>query len=410
MNNQHRNIWLSTLLGFFLGACVSNPRTDSNHTFRVHEEDGVSIAETFGGPRFTDEIFSYVVACTLREDPDYEESLLFRPTSQYWTNGEQFFLADRGTNRIAVYDATGNYSHSFGRGGSGPGEFVSLSIQSLNDDVLSIWDTSMGRTTLYGTDGQLIDVLTAPLGNKLDGYEVDSRGNQYCKYSVMNYEIGLEYQGQGVTVLAADGDTLAEIQTPDVKTLYIYRYGTRATGSRLPYGGMPEIELTTDFQIVSSTGVQPLLHFFNPTGELIRIIQLDIKPETVTPQMQQRIESILRSRIDEAGTEINRARAIAQKEALVIPDEKAYWAEIFLDSDNYVWLRHPVNLLDRENIVERYRVLSPEGEYLGDTTSPARYGLVMHGLFLSNVVEDRTGLRSYVVYRIQSAIEGWEYP
>jgi hypothetical protein len=58
-----------------------------------------------------------------------------------------------------------------------------------------------------------------------------------------------------------------------------------------------------------------------------------------------------------------------------------------------------------------YRVLSPQGEYLGLTTHPAGSGAgIMGGRLLINGSDMETGYYAYSVYEIRSAIPGFAYP
>ena len=88
-------------------------------------------------------------------------------------------------------------------------------------------------------------------------------------------------------------------------------------------------------------------------------------------------------------------------------DPKAYWQDIRVDDWGFIWLhaRYPDDLPDG---VSRWFVLSPEGEYLGQTISPG-WADVQRGHSLAVEDDPETAERMPVVYRIRPAVEGLQY-
>ena len=162
----------------YLCACAKDHEGSLSHSFRIHEEKGVTITETTGGPKYEGELFTYEEILTLKENPDNPESFLNRPHVHFFLDKQGlFYVADRRDSRIAVFGPDGEYLWSFGRGGEGPGEFRDLIPTHLYGDILNLWDSSLQRATLYKTDGTLIDVLTSPKTEMLIGLHRDTGGN-----------------------------------------------------------------------------------------------------------------------------------------------------------------------------------------------------------------------------------------
>jgi hypothetical protein len=65
-------------------------------------------------------------------------------------------------------------------------------------------------------------------------------------------------------------------------------------------------------------------------------------------------------------------------------------------------------LAERNDTQRFFRVLSPSGEYLGDTTPPSA-GTVVRGHLLTIATDPETEESYPVVYRIRPAVEGLEY-
>jgi hypothetical protein len=96
------------------------------HSFTVFDENGVTVSETIGGPRYQGELFTIRPMTTVNQDKDNPESLLYRIGDATLDEDLNIYIVDARTWRIAVFDKNGEYSHSIGRRGNGPGEFQSI--------------------------------------------------------------------------------------------------------------------------------------------------------------------------------------------------------------------------------------------------------------------------------------------
>lgn len=96
-------------------------------------------------------------------------------------------VVNGGTSELRVFDSTGRHTHTFGRKGSGPGEFQSPSgLLWYGPDTLMVTDYGTPRITLLGTDGRLIEAIglqgvfgCSLLGRLPDGSFVCSVGTGY---------------------------------------------------------------------------------------------------------------------------------------------------------------------------------------------------------------------------------------
>jgi len=117
-------------LSLTITAC-SRSSDDGGHLFRIEEIDGVPTAITAGGPRYAEPIFNFELILTLKQDPDREESLLFRASGFTMDREGNFYVVDGGNFRIAVFDKSGTYQRSFGGEGEGPGTFRRMELQDF---------------------------------------------------------------------------------------------------------------------------------------------------------------------------------------------------------------------------------------------------------------------------------------
>ena len=119
------NLLLLTLL-------ISCSRDDKGiHSFRIYEENGVTIAETSGGPKYTDPLFLFEEILRLEQDPVREETLYHQAAGFLMGPDGGYYLLDQGRACILRYDAEGRFIGSFGGKGDGPGEFNFPSLEAI---------------------------------------------------------------------------------------------------------------------------------------------------------------------------------------------------------------------------------------------------------------------------------------
>jgi hypothetical protein len=82
-----------------------------------------------------------------------------------------------------------------------------------------------------------------------------------------------------------------------------------------------------------------------------------------------------------------------------------------VDESGFIWAQkcYPYSA-DEYPENAQYRIISPQGEYLGTTTRPVASGTVSRGHFLTIQTNQQSGKRELIVYRIHSALRGFKYP
>jgi len=397
-----------------LTACARSP-SSSSHTFRVFTEDGVTIAQTSGGPKYEGELFTYTHVATIQQDPSRPESLLHRPDPHIAMDAEGLiYIADTGNHRIAVFDASGRYLRSFGHQGAGPGEFRRMRILTLTGDRLVVWDDALQRTTVFTTTGELVTIYSHSL----------SPHDRISELHCLNEEtlIGLNpLHGDGSTralagirgtILTPGGDTLAVIETPLVESsqqIYSRETGLRV-GMSINFAGRACLLPVPARGIYITTGIEPEVLVHDIDGSLRQIIRLDQPTEPVTSRDKRYIRKLIRRRRDETESEAGRARDTAWLKNLRLPTHKAFWSDIRTDDCGYLWLLYPTRALTLEDTGLVFRVISPAGEYLGDTKWPIPDGSLGRGHLLTIRGNEETGETIREVYRIDSNQQGFVYP
>ncbi|MFC1529149.1 hypothetical protein ACFL6R_00350 [Gemmatimonadota bacterium] len=409
------------ILSFLLLTACSQQLDNQDHAFRVYDRDGVTIAETEGGPKYPGEVFTYERIMTLQGDESDPESLLHlpepahSPTSFTVDESGFFYLADTNNHRIAVFRPDGTFERSFGREGEGPGDLRSPRLIVEQNGKLRIQDSNR-RTTLFATDGSLVGIIQFNRGGNSiwehGDYIVDIRSRSNPPdYTTLRSEALVKNTG---------GDTLAVISTPEVMiaapvpTIVRLNNSRRIRPINLQYSASPLILHLRTSEFLLYAGSEPELMFHDQAGTLIRRIVLDIPQMPVSSDEQKlvkdRLNELMRLAITDPGVfpiEMNPAD-------IPFADVKAPWQAVEVDDHGYIWLQEslpvwPFDPAGAETVV--YRLLSPEGEYLGDTHRPmAVNGQVVRGYFLALVNDEELGTAVPVVYRISSAVRGFKYP
>jgi hypothetical protein len=155
-----------------------------------------------------------------------------------------------------------------------------------------------------------------------------------------------------------------------------------------------------------TSGVEPVIDVYGLNGDLVRRIRIDLPPQPVADEdrawaLAQLEDDLRRAQGDSA---IRTARIRRNNPRFV--DPKGYWRRLEVDTWGFIWLS-PV--ADRDELAGKRRmlVLSPEGEYLGQTLAPI--GNPSRGHMLGTEEDPASGESLPVVYRIRPAVDGIEY-
>ena len=417
MKNNHRipptirGFSSSLVLVLFLTG--SSHTGNQEHTFRVFEENGVTIAETSGGPKYSGEIFLHEPVATLHEDENRPESLMGRPFV-YNLMGEDgsVFVTDSQFNRVLRFDASGEYLHDIGGQGQGPGEYENPRPLSAHDGVITIYDQRMNRTSFYRYDGTFLESMTS---FRRRSFSIDAlhRGPDdeiifIESRRTREAENGYFFQTASALVCSASEDTLAVLTTDPVKGDYMLglRYCWRL------FGGWPQIVYQQNLGIIMTTGEESEIRYYDLTGELRRIVRLDIPPEPVTRQERRIWAEAERRMVESAQTPELREDMRERTRYIEFNDPKAFWTDMKVDENGYIWAERPGGTFQSFTSTDRtneYLVFSPKGEYLGITNLPGA-SAISRGHLITRQDNVETGGIEMVIYRIVPAVPGLIYP
>ncbi len=403
-----RNLITSVPAAALLLAACSGPES-AVHSFRTFEEDGVPVALTEGGPKYTQPLFTYEELYRLEQDEAREETVLGGIGAPTMDEEGNVYVGDSRNHRIAVYDATGRYLTSMGRQGSGPGEFRMLRLLGVWDDQVVACDMQQMRTTVFTTAGDFVRTILfervtmkPPLFFNTTG-AYPAPGNRLVLVQQAFAQVG---EGTGSAfragVHAEGGEELAEVISPPAPVPGVFQ-------------GAPMLHYAPGWGILHEKSPEPELEWYDLDGSLRRIIRLDVPRDPVTAVERERVVSQLRDEIENAAEDWEREQARRELDELAFPDEHDLWFGVLVDEAGYFWASEPPGSFANPFHERKWRLLSPEGEYLGDTNFPAvsgysSSGYPSRGHLIVSWEDEETGAPVAAVFRIRSAVRGFTYP
>lgn len=405
----------SILLLLLFTGCTSR-KSETAHSFRIYEEDGVTIAETTGGPKYAGELFTYEKMMVL-DTGQSDETLLYRPSQFLADEFGNLYVNDMGKGCILVFNAAGRYLRSIGRKGQGPGEFSGGLIELIHDGVIHFFELMQRRTTRYRTDGTFIDITTLPIGVGLlgaTGYLILPDDSRLVLIGDSNTADLGETQRRGAVVISAAGDTLGLVRTPWIrvskKTEIPMRETVAIVAMPLAYGPVPMALYHPYHGIVLSMSIRPELEIYDLSGYRTRTIRIELDPESVSELDKDKSRQTLLQNVAES-SEVVKQMVEAQVKQMQFAEKKAFWGFANIDDDGYFWLDLSLPPAIMSGDTHNYRVLSPDGEYLGITSRPYGTGaIVSHGRLLILEEDPESGEVSPTIYLIRPAVEGLKYP
>ena len=409
------HIILLTISCLVIVACSTAEDSNPTHRFSVLEENGVLVAENNGIPKYEGELFQYEILFQLKED-EREASILGRPSIARIDEELNIYVLDRSDRRIAVFSPDGVYKYDIGRQGDGPGEFQDITIQKVNNGILEVYDGRSRRVTMFSTSGELLDIITLPSSTmvRITGCYPLSDDRVITISTNANLREERESRWAEIKSFNSTGEELWSIQSDIIPggRMIEFQSGNRMIRSSapFPFRSYPSAFFSDRIGILVASSDDPNLEVYDTSGNITRIIRLGLVPQPVTQTDKNLFEANLSKRIDEA-SDSQRAMLESQLRSVEYPAVKAYWEWMEIDAAGYIWLRYNQALADGEVAGGvRFRLISPAGEYLGDTLRPLRSLRADRGIMIAIEEDPDTGAQTVVGYRMISIIKGLSYP
>ena len=303
------------------------------------------------------------------------------------------WVGDTGNNEVLWFDTGGNLLSRYGREGSGPGEWLSPGIVSI-DSILTVGDARQGRYVRYRLDGRHLETVRArhfadPGGGELPltgavplagGFTVGMIPARYRVSFSRDVVYDLRHH---VILLAPAGES--------VDTLLSFHWGaagwkTDVVGSvaSTHFGAAGSWNVLGDTAVVLADGVSGELTIVSPTAASVRAdtIDLGFAGRTVTQRDLGDLEEDIRE---------GRSRDLPREMEIDAPEYWSVATRLIPAGDHVFWLRQGVDderghwvVIDIETMRKRVVIL-PERFRLRDVSGDLLYGVARDELDVPSV-------------------------
>jgi hypothetical protein len=339
---------LGSLLAGALVAC--GPRDHAGVQTQFRDSAGVVIAESSGLPEMgaggwiLDQNPSLSIG-TLEGDPSYQ---FHRISGAVKLSDGRIAVSDNGDHELRIYSSDGTFLTRFGREGEGPGEFQEVLVMgTVGLDTLVVLDGSQRRVALFDPDEGFLrqallpeeaGVILHSNGMFGDGSIVfggagtlaaarESPASGYQRLTDPFYSVTVD--GEGIT-------HFGDFPGTEVYWTVGVMNGreTRAAGFVL-FGKSPRAWARGD-RLALGTRDRFEVNLFDPSGDLVRIVRVDVPPVAVTAEhldglLQERLAQLpspdLAPAVRSAFGDTPHAETVPPFETLLLDSEAFLWVE-----------------------------------------------------------------------------------
>ncbi len=303
-------------------------------------------------------------------------------------------VIDGGSAELRLFDSSGRHRWTFGRRGSGPGEFRQiLALLRWPGDSLAVFDYMLGRLTIVSPEGRLGRVVPVLGGGP------GTHGLQILDDSVLVAKSILlaALSGTGhtrlpaaiitATLASSDPDTIAIV--PAEETIL---FGGGGSGGIL-YGKDASVAVAGN-TIVLGTAERLEIMWLDGKGRLTQLAKVPAFDLSIPADELKRERNFL------LGAHPS-PQVVARVDAMPVLTERPAYKSLVGDPTGAVWAAPHIPFSDRETN-RPWQVFASSGEWLGPFTMPA--GFRPHDIgrdYLLGVQADSLGVEQIRLLRLR---------
>lgn len=278
---------------------------------------------------------------------------------------------------IRFFDKHGEFLHTVGRRGDGPGEYRVISMmRRIHGDSLLVWDFPARRVTLLSPEGKFERSEHGPVTEGyFFGLDVLADGTLLGMYdpppSGATPASGiLEVTTAMVRFSPASGvmDTLAQITTG---SSYVTG-GEHFTITGIPFHaealGIADGQAT---YLGNSTRYE--IEHYDPDGRLARVIRLDRPPAPLEPSAR---DEYIAHAFVRARTSADSERVRAVYSDMPFPGTLPAFGALAVDADSNLWVS---SYTMSDSVPTHWTIFDPDGRLLAETATPAHFEVLEIG-------------------------------
>ena len=309
----------------------------------------------------------------------------------------QLAIANSGTFQIRVYSPTGEFVRTFGREGSGPGEFSFLDgIWPLPGDSILAWDGDRQLMHAFDGWGQYARTVTfkGTLADRPKRFpDFDFVGLTFVHDTLPRTLNETWWEWFSFVWLSPDADSLGAIgPLRGMEYMATEWQGSqlraqRSLGRAAAFAVGPEA-----FYHGDSDGYRVLV--FQPDGRLIRIVERKAEPQPITAEVQA---AYIRERLGAATNPQLRAEWERYFTKIEFPESAPSYRRFEVDSEGNLWIEN-WSIPGSTEVV--WSVFSADGRWMTDVHGPLGQPLEIGRDYMILLLRDDIGTERVGVFRI----------
>ena len=280
-------------------------------------------------------------------------------------------VGEARAGEIRVFDRSGNFLHSMGGRGEGPGEFQFLYwFRVLQRDTILAWDGQLRRITLFTRAGEVVGT-SAPMvpTNAVDW----SAETIFPDRSLLIRPVKRDAARRGATMLVDTAlyvrwDPAAPSETREIVRLPVRSVYVDSEGAYWLVGFMPRHAVAAGSdRLYSIEGVDFTIRAHDLSGNLMLVIRVDQEPTSIPPDALQAYKD---SAIASAGNPASEPYVRVILDQLPFPDRYPALDRIRIDASGRVWV------CAYASADQQWYVFDEDGEFQAAITIPAALEVV----------------------------------
>jgi hypothetical protein len=288
---------------------------------------------------------------SFQEKDETDEIRLFKPSSYAVDAQDRIYISDDSDLSIKVFDRQGKYLRSFGRRGSGPGEFAAIrGMVILPDGRILVTDDWQRRTSVFSPEGQFLSSF-------------QWKKNYTNIYIATNSSFTVEEQvfseGQferSVKVLDFAGKELLNIGKFTFPEMKILPQGNGATALPVPWSSSSIFAGDQKRQLLyHCLNDKYLIEVYDQQGKKFRQIDRPYEPVPVTGEDIDKLKSRFTARPD--------SPVAILMEQMEFPRVKTVTERLLVDDTENLWVQTYEEKKEDEKTLTAFDIFNPDGIY-----------------------------------------------
>jgi len=317
------------------------------------------------------------------------------------------YLADVFTSSVLIVRRQGEQLRivgTIGQSGKGPGEFLTVdNLQIVEEQSLLVYDRKIGRVSIF-------DLETRELNNSFNISSIGRQGHFPMQFYALNNNSNIQYYalsklffragdnlGSKRTVLLqqfnAKGSLLKDsLLVKSASDAFVVKRGANMAVNPQPILGRKSVFRFRESTIFYGFTGKKNIEVYNPAGDLINTIRLDLNALEVT-------DSDIQLALDKESKMMQEEKKFIREAFLKqVPEYWPYYQNYIIDEKNRLWIGLSNHLDDEKRV---WHIFNFKGELLKKTKLPSNFSIfkIKDNYIIGELLDDK--FRSFVqIYKL----------